>query len=161
MSLDALGNIGDFVGGLGVVVTLIYLAVQIRQNTATVRASGSASHNDGFNRVFLLFSQDKDARDVYFRGLADYDSLSAEQQVNFDLIVIYVLQSIHGSFYLHRERAISDDAWQDAQFWLTSVTSQPGFHAMWKVWRPRIPPGLRKFVDDSLNSATPPSAPPV
>jgi hypothetical protein len=161
MSLDALGNIGDFVGGLGVVITLIYLAVQIRQNTATVRASGSASHNDGFNSVFLLFSQDKDARDVYFRGLANYEALSAEQQINFDLLAIYVLQSIHGSFYLHREGAISDDAWQDAQFWLSSMTTQPGFHSMWEKWRPRVPPGLREFVDDSLSSASVPTAPPV
>ena len=104
--------------------------MQIRQNTATVRASGSASHNDGFNSVLLLLSQDKDARDVYFRGLADYEALSAEQQINFDLVVIYVLQSLLGSFYLHREGANSVDAWQDAQFWLSSVTSQPGFHLM-------------------------------
>ena len=31
--LDALGNIGDFVGGIGVVATLVYLVLQIRQNT--------------------------------------------------------------------------------------------------------------------------------
>ena len=31
--LEALGNIGDFVGGIGVVATLGYLIVQIRQNT--------------------------------------------------------------------------------------------------------------------------------
>ena len=35
--LDVLGNLGDFIGGLAVVVTLIYLALQIRQNTATTR----------------------------------------------------------------------------------------------------------------------------
>ena len=35
--LDELGNIGDFLGGLAVVVTLVYLALQIRQNTATTR----------------------------------------------------------------------------------------------------------------------------
>ena len=39
MSLEALGNIGDFVGGVAVVVTLLYLAVQIRQNTRQVRQS--------------------------------------------------------------------------------------------------------------------------
>ena len=31
--LEALGNIGDFVGGIGVVATLVYLVIQIRQNT--------------------------------------------------------------------------------------------------------------------------------
>ncbi len=33
MNLDALGNIGDFIGGIGVVATLVYLVLQIRQNT--------------------------------------------------------------------------------------------------------------------------------
>ncbi len=37
--IENLGNIGDFIGGIGVVVTLIYLAVQVRQNTRTVRLS--------------------------------------------------------------------------------------------------------------------------
>ncbi len=37
LNLEALGNVGDFLGGLGVVVTLAYLAIQIRQNTATTR----------------------------------------------------------------------------------------------------------------------------
>jgi len=37
MMLDELGNLGDFVGGLAVVVTLIYLALQIRRNTSTTR----------------------------------------------------------------------------------------------------------------------------
>ena len=31
--LGALGNVGDFIGGIGVVATLLYLVVQIRQNT--------------------------------------------------------------------------------------------------------------------------------
>ena len=31
--LEALGNLGDFVGGVAVIVTLLYLASQIRQNT--------------------------------------------------------------------------------------------------------------------------------
>jgi len=39
MNLETLGNLGDFIGGIGVVATLIYLASQIRQNTASVRQS--------------------------------------------------------------------------------------------------------------------------
>ncbi len=39
LNLEALGNIGDFVGGAAVVATLIYLAVQNRQNTQQVQQS--------------------------------------------------------------------------------------------------------------------------
>ena len=37
--LDDLGNIGDLVGGIGVVATVIYLAVQIRHGTASTRSA--------------------------------------------------------------------------------------------------------------------------
>ena len=39
MTLQDLGNIGEFVGAIGVVATLGYLTVQIRKNTLSVRAS--------------------------------------------------------------------------------------------------------------------------
>ena len=35
--IENLGNIGDFIGGVGVFATLIYLATQIRQNTRSLR----------------------------------------------------------------------------------------------------------------------------
>ncbi len=39
MSLDDLGNLGDFLGGLAVIVSFVYLGLQIRQNTASIRAT--------------------------------------------------------------------------------------------------------------------------
>jgi hypothetical protein len=44
MSLEDLGNIGEFVAAVGVIASLIYLAVQIRQNTDSLRA---ATFQDG------------------------------------------------------------------------------------------------------------------
>lgn len=41
--LEALGNVGDFTGGLGVVVTLVYPAMQVRQNSEQIRESASAT----------------------------------------------------------------------------------------------------------------------
>ena len=35
--IENLGNIGELIGGIGVVITLIYLATQIRQNTRSLR----------------------------------------------------------------------------------------------------------------------------
>ena len=46
MSLEALGNIGEFVGALAVVISLLYLAAQMRQNSPLVRASTYQSGAD-------------------------------------------------------------------------------------------------------------------
>lgn len=36
MNLTQLANLGEFVGGVAVLVTLVYLAVQIRMNTRAI-----------------------------------------------------------------------------------------------------------------------------
>ena len=42
MTLADLGNLGEFVGALGVVAALVYLAFQIRQNTRQLRNNARA-----------------------------------------------------------------------------------------------------------------------
>ena len=39
MNWEAIGAIGEFVGAVAVVVTLIYLAVQVRRGTSTTQAA--------------------------------------------------------------------------------------------------------------------------
>ena len=41
--VEDLGNVGDFIGGIGVVVTLAYLALQIRQNNRSLKAATAPS----------------------------------------------------------------------------------------------------------------------
>ncbi len=39
MDLESLGRIGEFIGGIAVVVSLVCLAVQIRQGSASLKAT--------------------------------------------------------------------------------------------------------------------------
>ena len=150
MVLEALGNIGDFLGGIGVVITLIYLATQIRHNTATVRANGAASHSQGLNNITLLLAQDSDARTVYFQGLDDYRSLSDDGVLQFDLIMQYFCQGLQRSLHLHRENAINEEAWEETIAAVSFLAVRPGFRSWWKVWGSFYPTHFNKFIQDSL-----------
>ena len=71
--LEALGNIGDFVGGIAVIATLVYLAVQVRQNTQQLRASAlstSTAANVAFN---YSLGTDPGAARVFQVGLEEGD----------------------------------------------------------------------------------------
>ena len=49
MTLSDLGSIGELIGGVAVVVSLIYVALQIRQNTRAIRASSHQSALGGWS----------------------------------------------------------------------------------------------------------------
>ena len=46
MNIMELGALGEFVGSIGVIVTLAYVAVQIRQNTQSVRVNNQRIETD-------------------------------------------------------------------------------------------------------------------
>ena len=49
-----LGGYGEFVGAIGIVVTLIYLAIQVRQNTRMMRASIRQARSDSSVHLYSL-----------------------------------------------------------------------------------------------------------
>ena len=53
MNWEALGAVGDFVGGVVVLITLIYLSAQIRQNTRGTRAQATAAVASEMQRNLL------------------------------------------------------------------------------------------------------------
>jgi hypothetical protein len=66
MSIMELGALGEFVGAFAVVATLIYLALQIRQNSAMLK------QNHEFSRASIL--QESNVMYSTFRGLVAGDA---------------------------------------------------------------------------------------
>ncbi len=49
-----LGNYGEFVGAIAIVITLVYLAIQVRQNTHMMRASIRQARSDNAVHLYSL-----------------------------------------------------------------------------------------------------------
>ena len=60
MNWEAIGAIGEIVGAVAVVLTVGYLAVQIRQNTRSVRAATHHSSMRGASEIQNMFAQSED-----------------------------------------------------------------------------------------------------
>ena len=87
MTLSELGNIGEFVGAVAVVVSLVYLAMQIRQNTQTVRASAYHNITAQWANHLQSIADNAELSSLYFRGLADSRSLDAQESPRFFLLM--------------------------------------------------------------------------
>ncbi|MEM7099014.1 MAG: hypothetical protein AAF541_12205 [Pseudomonadota bacterium] len=66
MNWDAIGAVGEVLGAVGVIVTLVYLALQIRQNSLTTRAEIRQSLAE--QQIQFINSR---ATDPFLRGAID------------------------------------------------------------------------------------------
>ena len=79
------GLFGDFLGGIGVIVTLVYLAAQIRQNTIATKADSYqavvASASEWSREICL----NAEICDIMDRGAASYEGLNQVEKIRFNL----------------------------------------------------------------------------
>ena len=138
MNLDALGNIGDFLGGVGVIVTLVYLAAQIRQNTAQLRANAEGARIAAFDETTRslgnwqegIFGQ-RDVASLWERGLAADAGLDSTERLRFEYVAARLLQ-IWQSIYRRSERASDPEHWVVTQHYVRLFLRQPGFLRFWE-----------------------------
>lgn len=89
MTLQDIGSIGELVAAIATVATLIYLAIQVRHNSAAMdrsnefaRAASIHQLTQSFNELNWRLAADGDLADIYTRALAG-ESLSPTESTRF------------------------------------------------------------------------------
>lgn len=73
MNWNMVGAIGEILGGLGVIITLAYLARQIRANTIAMRQEAEREAFDGNRLVLSQIARDRNVARIFRIGLAETD----------------------------------------------------------------------------------------
>lgn len=118
MTIQELGSLGEFVGAIGVIVTLIYLAIQIRQNTAMLKQQSlsvtGAAETEGAAEtldIYLATARDASLASLIYKGIRSFEALTQEERFRFSAYWHGCFMT-HQNFYLqHLRGALSDKAW--------------------------------------------------
>jgi hypothetical protein len=99
MSLDQLGNIGEFLAAIATLVTLVYLALQIRKNTLTTKSASFHSISDSMNHINMSVAQSPELSRIWIEGGADRQSLSESERHQFDMTLLSYFHVFETMYY--------------------------------------------------------------
>jgi hypothetical protein len=144
VTLNELGNLGEFISGLAVVVTLVYLALQIRHNTRAVRSSMHQDMIESTLRIAESVSDTEDLGRIVLHADEDYDELTELERIRFDAYAERMFSNFESVFYSYRNSMIEEDLWET---WESSYLSDVSRVSMRRYWREERPQHLRDFMD--------------
>ena len=124
--IEALGNIGDFIGGFGVVATVIYLAYQIRKNTASTRSASHHAVVADISRWTLELGLNPEATKLYRDGCKDLSNMSLEKQLQFSMLVGSLVRHFENIHFQYRAGAIDDSVWNGWSSRILGTFDNPG-----------------------------------
>ncbi len=134
MNWDAIGAVAELLGALGVIATLGYLAIQIRQNTISTRTSSYQAVVAAIAEFSRELGLDGDAARIFSSGARDYNSLSPEERPRFDFLTASLFRNYENIFYQHKEGAIDEALWAGWSSRIRATFATPGLKAWWRSW---------------------------
>ena len=81
MSLEAWAAIAEIIGAIAVVMTLAYLAVQIRQNSSAIRSSNAATIHINTQNLAQAPMMDRELGDIILRAINGEEELSPSEKL--------------------------------------------------------------------------------
>ncbi len=151
-TLEALGNVGDFVGGIAVIVTLAYLAVQIFRSTRATRAATLQQWVAMAATVNSTLSASPDFARLYRAGCENYEDLQPHERSQF-MAFMFQNFNLFESLFLQAQHGEVDDAFFEAKMGtLLGGFAHPGVRQWWDRYAaPNFDPRFRQFVERRLS----------
>jgi hypothetical protein len=149
MTIAELGSLGEFIASLGVLITLIYLAIQMRQNTKAVRLNTAHAVTEEFQEIFSLLASDQGLSEVFMEA-AQNAELSGLSRLRYNTFIGSTLRAYENAYLQNREQAINADHWAGLTRMMIDVTAMPAFPNYWtdrKHWHSN---GFQVHMDTNI-----------
>jgi hypothetical protein len=144
--LGALGDLGDFIGGFAVVVTLVYLTLQVRQNTAALRTASRQEIVSGF-RAYNKLALDPAVELAARVGMRSYPDMRDDQKGRFGSLINDHALFFQGAFALHEAGTLEEETYQVYLQFFSAWVITPGGAAWWREISPLYTPRMVAAVD--------------
>jgi len=126
-----LGSLGEAIAALAVVVSLLYVAVQVRQNTRSVRAATYQAFSESYGDFRTLLVKDERLGALFGKGLRSRSELSTSERFQFDSLMMNFTRVAEVNFY-HEINGLVDEpfyrGWRDEA---VEIWRLPGAREWW------------------------------
>ncbi len=117
MNWEAIGAVAEVCGALAVLVTLIYLAVQIRQQNQVARAQVGQQRADSIIQLVSFYLNSEDDFSLFMKITSNDDikptNLLESEQIRARMILLPLRANLENTYEQYRNGFISEEHYQD------------------------------------------------
>lgn len=155
MNWDAISAISQMIGSIAVVLSVLYLALQVHQSTRIAKLAAQDAAATSLREVTRPFAENADLARVWRLGLEDLQSLSAEEQARFFHSAYQFLKAFETIHFHHIHGVMDEQIWLGWCGLLRHYIASSGMEHYWKLREDLFSARFREFVRELERPAEP------
>ena len=147
MNWDAIGAIGELLGAMAVVVSVLYLAFQVRGQVREAQLAAIHEVSEGFREGIAATFMDPYLSSVFARGKDDITVLDQTERIQFIAFIQRNYRVWEDAFYQYRAGRLDPPHWSSMERQYSALLSWPGVRWVWSMRREFFTPEFMRYVD--------------
>jgi hypothetical protein len=131
---------------------LIYLAVQIRQNTRSLRSAGYQSLSTSLSDLAVSVAENADLARIWQIGMTDPGKLSGVERVRLQAFLTALYRQYQNLYFQNRQSLLDEELWEAHRVTIMRHLSSPGGAAWWAIARDQHSKGFIDYVEREVRS---------
>ena len=146
MNWDAISAVSQFVGSIAVVLSVLYLGIQVHRSTRIARVTAQDAAAAAVRDVTNTFMENADMSRIWGAGLEDLKTLSPEDQARFFHATHQFLKALETIHFHHLNGLMDEQLWRGWQEMLRHYIAAPGMARYWEIRSQLFSARFREFV---------------
>ncbi len=155
MNWSDIGSIGEAIGAIGVIGSLIYLALQVRANSKGLFTSTRESTFNSLKEWNFYVMSDPDLAWIFQQGCRDFNSLDQKERARYVHVMFSFYKLFENIFLHYKAKSISEEVWRYNSTIFFAYAAQPGAKNYYNLRKPIFDPRFSKIVDDLTSAEVP------
>jgi len=147
MNLGDRANVGELAAGTGTVLTLIFVAFELRANRRQNRLSMLTALDKGWQDINAQMTQDEVTGHLFFRGCDDPDSLTDEEAARFWYLVVQYINHHKSVWTLLTKDGLGTHHEQWLRTDISFAYNTPGYRGVLVSIKEYLPPDFIAFAE--------------
>ena len=152
MTLEEFNYIAEIIGSIAVIASLIYVALQVRQNTAATQAATGQAYVDTMNGYVSLINSSPNLADILHRGANGLSNLKNGEVIQFGAFIDQSFINFEAFYFQWKAGVLDTRLWSINRHAIAGFLAQTGQQQWWEIRHNWYDPEFQEYVNQVIDA---------
>lgn len=153
MSLEKLASLAESIGAVGVIISVVYLAIQIRKQTEEARLSATRQLAAQFQDSLKSVGADEKLSEIWLQGVKNYESLPDVDRFRVAVMFHDLFRSVEQQYFHTGSGNVEQLYLESMENYFVELLSFPGVRSWWKSSKHSFEVSFQKHIESIMDRA--------
>lgn len=151
-SLEQISLIVNIIGGIAIIISLIFVGLQLRESSKATRSATAATTVSELTSWYSNLGNSEQGSNVFWNFMMRPESLTPEQRFQAIVNIHGIMLTWQNSYYLLKEGTLDKRVHESLLEIINGVKNNPGFQIFWKERKSIFLNEFQEYVEGIMAS---------